>query len=238
MTRKPEQAHGKFSVLLVTASTDPAHSARRLSGTGAHAAAVVSCRPRDLARYARSEPPPHVLLVDESVVRSASGFRQLAEYMSKLWPQTRILMLGGGGFQSIIAAARGGAHGYIHRAATAEELSQTIRGAAAREEFALPHSLAARLRTLVSSWPTASEHALLLKDLTPRERQVIQLVAAGMTNLEVGNLLSMSVETARWHTKNALHKLGVRNRAELAARWRSRIVRVDLTGLGGAPGAC
>ena len=62
--------------------------------------------------------------------------------------------------------------------------------------------------------PLAESH-----ELTPREIQVRDLVRVGHTNLEIGALLDISFETVKRHLFSIFHKLGVRNRTELAMRF-------------------
>ena len=64
-------------------------------------------------------------------------------------------------------------------------------------------------------WPTA--HAVLAADdpLSPREREVVDLVVAGLTNQEIAARLYLSERTVESHVRAALMKLGCRNRAEL-----------------------
>jgi len=67
--------------------------------------------------------------------------------------------------------------------------------------------------------------------LTPREWEVAALVAEGRTDRQISSALTVSVETARSHTKNILQKLGFHRRAQLAAWWYSSAVaeRPDLS---------
>ncbi len=55
--------------------------------------------------------------------------------------------------------------------------------------------------------------------LTNREWDVLQLMAEGRTNREISQLLHLSLETAKWHVSNILWKLGLCNRAQVAAWW-------------------
>ena len=64
----------------------------------------------------------------------------------------------------------------------------------------------------------------MLDGLTPRECEVAILLAKGMMNQEIADILGISLNTAKWHAKRALQKLGARNRAQLAVWWREQTV--------------
>lgn len=76
--------------------------------------------------------------------------------------------------------------------------------------------LSDRLRRVYRRALALDRTAVLMK-LTAREREVVPLLARGLTNAELGEMLSISPETAKWHVKNILHKLGLRSRVELDA---------------------
>jgi DNA-binding NarL/FixJ family response regulator len=145
----------------------------------------------------------------------------------QFWRQTRVLVVGDGALRHIFAAVRVGAHGYVSSRATSEELFQAITRATEEQEFTLPERFAASYRESVAGLPSALEGRLALEELPPRERQIAVLMAEGMTNREASAILYISIETVKWHAKNVLRKLGVRNRAQLAACWRAYTVKTD-----------
>jgi PAS domain S-box-containing protein len=65
--------------------------------------------------------------------------------------------------------------------------------------------------------PTTPPRDVRVANLTPREREVIRLIARGATTRQIGTELSISKETVRTHVRNAMRKLGVRTRAQLVA---------------------
>jgi LuxR family maltose regulon positive regulatory protein len=69
------------------------------------------------------------------------------------------------------------------------------------------------------AWPAAREQALP-EPLTPREQEILKLVAAGLTNREIAAQLVVSPETVKKHTASIYGKLGVRSRTQAAARAR------------------
>jgi DNA-binding NarL/FixJ family response regulator len=74
---------------------------------------------------------------------------------------------------------------------------------------------------MLSSFSLPEDH-LMLDVLTPRECEVAILLTKGMMNQEIADILGISLNTAKWHAKRALQKLGARNRAQLAVWWREQ----------------
>jgi DNA-binding NarL/FixJ family response regulator len=121
----------------------------------------------------------------------------------------------------IRAALEAGATGYLLKDADASDVVDAIRAAVAGEvrlDPAVAAALALSLRTPPS---TATS-------LTPREREVITLVAEGRTNREIGKRLGVAERTARTHVSNILAKLGLASRTQ-AAMWAVREGLVDAT---------
>jgi len=113
----------------------------------------------------------------------------------------------------VTAALEAGASGYLLKDAGADEVAQAIRAARAGEVHLDPQVarvLAQRLR--------ARKDEPLAEPLTPREIEVLQLVASGAANKEIAAQLSITERTARTHVSNILGKLGLASRTQ-AALW-------------------
>ncbi|MCL4805847.1 MAG: response regulator transcription factor [Anaerolineae bacterium] len=119
---------------------------------------------------------------------------------------------------SVFAAMRAGARGYILKGAGQEEVVRTIRAVAQGEALFGP-AIAARLMTYFSG-PRPTAPAALFPELTSREHEVLDLIAAGLDNEAIATRLVISRKTARNHVSNIFSKLQVAGRAEAIIRAR------------------
>lgn len=119
--------------------------------------------------------------------------------------------------ESVFAAMRAGASGYLLKGARQEEVLRAIR-AVANGEAIFGTGVARRVMGLFSSEkPTAPE---AFPELTEREREVLGLLARGRGNAEISQELFLSLKTVQNHVSNVLRKLRVADRAQAAIRAR------------------
>jgi len=117
--------------------------------------------------------------------------------------------------EHVYAALSAGASGFLLKDATPEEVVHAIRVVAAGEALLAP-TVTSRLVREFARRPSAGRpHGELLASLTPREVEVLQLVAAGLSNAELAERLVVSHPTAKTHVSRILTKLGLRDRAQL-----------------------
>ncbi|AYG43019.1 two-component system response regulator NarL [Pseudomonas sp. Leaf58] len=114
--------------------------------------------------------------------------------------------------QDVRDAMRFGANGYLLKDMEPELLIERLRDLLAGSLVVSP-----ALTTVLAQALRASHGASSL-DLTDRERQVLKMVAGGLSNKMIGNKLGITEGTVKVHVKNLLHKLGLRSRVE-AAVW-------------------
>jgi DNA-binding NarL/FixJ family response regulator len=124
--------------------------------------------------------------------------------------------------EDVIAVIRAGARGYITKSSTGAEIAEAIARVAVGDAAFSPR-LAGFVLDAFSSGPpaTVAEAEPIdpdLEQLTPREREVLQLIARGYAYKEVGRRLSVSVKTVETHVSSVLRKLQLSSRHELA-RW-------------------
>lgn len=116
----------------------------------------------------------------------------------------------------VFALARMGVMGFIEREACFEELLAAVRGAV-RKEATFPRRTATALLRHLSS-PRTEQAADEIAALTLREREVIRLVAAGLSNKEIAARLCIELATVKNHVHNILSKLRVSDRTEAVTR--------------------
>lgn len=163
---------------------------------------------------------PDVLLVDIDLP-GMDGVGLVRELAPRL-PETRIVMLTvSSADRHLLDAMRYGARGYLTKDLAPDALLRSVRSAWAGE-LAMPRSMAAKLvhRLLESSSRGMDPEDPALEMLTIREAEVLRLLADGLTDREIATSLTVSPRTIETHVSSVLHKLGARNRAEAARRYR------------------
>jgi len=125
--------------------------------------------------------------------------------------------------ESVFAALRAGASGFLVKDIEPASLLQAVRVVARGDALLSPsvtRSVIATFTTTASKAPSApapraSLVSVALASLTEREREVVALVAAGLSNEEIGRKLMVSPLTAKTHVSRAMTKVGARDRAQL-----------------------
>ncbi|MFC3831777.1 MULTISPECIES: LuxR C-terminal-related transcriptional regulator [Deinococcus] len=154
---------------------------------------------------------PDVLLLDLNL--PGSGLKAARE-VTAACPVTRIVMLTFSEEEAdVLASLKAGARGYILKGVSGRELRRVVRAAHAGEVVITP-SLAAGVLVEMASPGRGPVHPL--SDLTPRERQILEGVASGRSNKEIGRDLELTEKTVKHYMTNILQKLQVRNRVEAA----------------------
>ena len=114
----------------------------------------------------------------------------------------------------VFGALRAGASGFLLKGGEPAELLRAIRTVAAGEALLAP-SVTRRLISAFADRPAPAPPPEGLDELTPREHEVLRLVATGLTNLEIAEELHVSPYTAKTHVSRILTKLGARDRVQL-----------------------
>ena len=118
--------------------------------------------------------------------------------------------------ENVYAAVRAGASGFLLKDVTPEALHDAIRACAAGEAVVAP-AVTRRLLDEIARRPVPGRARDRLADLTPRETEVLVLVAEGLSNAEISGRLFLSPATTKTHVSRVLTKLGARDRAQLVA---------------------
>ena len=163
---------------------------------------------------------PDVILLDIDLP-GMSGLHLVRELAPRL-PETQIVMLSViGEDRAVLEAMRHGAAGYLTKDLGPEALQRAVRGLRTGD-LAMSRAMAARtLRRFIDDGPRpGAEEMGALGLLSRRELEVLGRLADGLTDREIAEALVISPRTVETHVSNILHKLGVRNRAEAARRYR------------------
>jgi len=150
------------------------------------------------ARALATRYEPHVALVDLFLGEQSGA--ELCEALKRASPRTRVLLVSGAGWISPPAAKAAGASGFISKHLSADSVVAAVRAVAEG-------------KTVFARSPEEPAAAL-----SPREREVLELMASGATNREIAAELHLSPHTVKEHASALYRKLGVRNRAEAVRR--------------------
>jgi DNA-binding NarL/FixJ family response regulator len=143
---------------------------------------------------------PHVALVDLFIGEESGA--EVCERIRAEQPSTRVLLFSGAGEISSRAARAAGASGFAYKDWPARRIAEAVR-------------LVGLGRTVFEVGEARTQGAMGLSD---RERAVLELMASGATNPEIGETLHISRHTVKEHCSAVYRKLGVRNRTEAVQR--------------------
>jgi two-component system response regulator DesR len=141
---------------------------------------------------------PHVALVDLFLAGESGA--DVCDSIRRESPSTRVLLISGAGRMSPAAARAAGASGFVSKDLEASEVAKAVRAVGLG----------------MTMFPAKADQPAPL--LSEREREVLELVAAGSTNREIAQQLYLSPHTVKEHTSALYRKLGARNRAEAVQR--------------------
>jgi DNA-binding NarL/FixJ family response regulator len=144
---------------------------------------------------------PHVALVDLFIGEESGA--EVCERIRAEQPSTRVLLFSGAGEISSRAARAAGASGFAYKDWPARRIAEAVR-------------LVGLGRTVFEVGETRSTQGAM--GLSERERAVLELMASGATNPEIGEKLHISRHTVKEHCSAVYRKLGVRNRTEAVQR--------------------
>jgi DNA-binding NarL/FixJ family response regulator len=170
------------------------------ASTGAEAIEMAAREPVDLA------------VLDVAMPRM-TGLQAAAE-LTRLLPRLRVLMLSMyDSEQYLFEALRAGASGYVLKSAADRDLVEACRAAMRGEPFLYPAAVTALIRDYLDRARSGAEP--LHDPLTPRELEILKLIAEAWTSDRIALELDISRRTVDRHRENILAKLGMRDRVEL-----------------------
>jgi DNA-binding NarL/FixJ family response regulator len=157
---------------------------------------------------------PDILILDISI---PGGGLQAAQTVAQAFPVVKIIMLTGSPDEdNVLTALKAGAQAYVLKGVSARELVGILHTVQSGEGYVTP-TLAANLLMEMTS-ATASERTRTgtLNELTDREREILELIATGKSNKEIGLQLHLTEKTIKHYVTNILQKLQVRSRVQAA----------------------
>jgi DNA-binding NarL/FixJ family response regulator len=150
---------------------------------------------------------PDVAILDVSMPRMTG--LQATHEIKQQSPDTQVLILSMHDDQRyLFEALRAGASGYVLKAAADQDLVAAVRAASRGEPFLT----SAAQQALITGFLNRGDEPATL---TPREQEVVKLIAEAHTNREIAEILQLSEKTVESHRARVLQKLGMRDRVEL-----------------------
>jgi DNA-binding NarL/FixJ family response regulator len=187
---------------------------RALSGEPGLRGVGALAEPTDAIQTAASR-PPQVAVVDLALPDDVAV--DTVRRLSDVSPHTAVVALSNGDELSVARAVEAGAAGHVPTSAPLRSLAESVRRAARGETLVGAderRELLRRLRHRRAEEATAEQRT---NRLTPREVEILQMMADGVRKNELASLLGMSPATLRTHVQNIITKLGVHSKTEALA---------------------
>lgn len=175
------------------------------------------CSKEDALRIA-TERRPDILLLDISM--PGGGLDAIPLILDQIPTQKIVMLTVSEASDDVMAALKSGAKGYVLKGVGSRTLAEIIRGVAAGDSYVAP-TLSARLISESGSGTQTN----LFNALTDREREVLELASAGLSNKHVGLKLRLHEKTIKHHMTQIFTKLEVSNRTEAAMAFRDELER-------------
>jgi len=184
---------------------------------------VCACGSAEEALRELPKHQPDIVLMDIQLPRQ-SGI-ECTTQLKQLLPATKIIMVTVYGEpERIFQALRAGACGYLLKRCKPEELVAAIREV--REGGApMSREIARHVIAYFQQTPAPPSAPAELAELSPREREILELVAQGFADKEIAAKIGVRHGTVRWHLQHVYDKLHVRSRTEAVVKLRAATVR-------------
>ncbi|MGH2723595.1 MAG: response regulator [Actinomycetota bacterium] len=171
----------------------------------------------EAAVAAATEHRPDVILMDVQLRGPETGI-DATRRIKELVPETKVVIISGLGHETLLVeATEAGASGFIDKTEAVEAAISAVKAVAAGEALVDPILLSRLLRQMAVERREQGEAQRLVARLTPREREVLQLIAEGLRNEAIADRLYLSVRTVQKHVQNILNKLSVHSKLEAVA---------------------
>jgi len=160
---------------------------------------------------------PQVVLLDIGLPHGHS--LRLAKQIKQNWPDSRVILMDVlPVYEDLVEFVNVGVSGFVVKDATLEDLINTVRSVA-QGAHVLPPQMATTLFARIATDAVARgrPEALDAVRMTPREREVINLIAEGLSNKEIASRLGIATDTVKSHVRNVMEKLMLHTRLQIAA---------------------
>jgi len=164
---------------------------------------------------------PDVVLLDVST--SDPDLLETVRRLHSDDPEAKVILMGAVPRESdVLSLVKEGVAGFLIKGASIDEQTAAIRAVAAGERV-LPPALTATLFCQIID-DAKRKGGVPMSDvkMTTREKEIVELIADGLSNKEIGNRLCIATDTVKSHVHNILEKLSLRSRVDVAARARER----------------
>lgn len=170
-------------------------------------------RTEDAIRIARDF-LPDILILDINI---PGGGLQIAQTITAAFPVIKIIMLTGIPDEDhVLTALRAGAQAYVLKGVSARELIKILHTVHSGESYVTPTLAANLLMELTSNRLVEQSSADSFNELRGREREILELIAEGKSNKEIGLQLHLTEKTVKHYVTNILQKLQVQSRVQAA----------------------
>jgi len=172
----------------------------------------------EAAQAVIDEAEPDVVVMDVQMPR-LDGIAATREAVSRHPHLAVVVLTMSEDDETVFAAMRAGARGYLVKGASQHEIRSAI-DAVARGELVFGAAIARRVAEFFAAGPASAPAAQAFPQLTAREREILDLLAAGRSNPQIAQALFLSPKTVRNNVSNIFAKLQVADRAEAIVRAR------------------
>jgi len=161
---------------------------------------------------------PDVIVIDPC--RGGAFSTEYLKTVKRLWPLSRLMVLTDCNEpDAVVSALAYGAHSFLLKSESVDTIRAAVEllcgGAAA---FSLPVAVVMAAKVAPTAYVVPSLPAPAARGLSPREVEILQLVARGLTDAEIGDLTNISPRTVQRHITNILNKLNCKNRSHAVAQ--------------------